>query len=714
MKAIRYCYTLFLFLILSSSFLEANEKEQVEYPVPNPLELKKNWWKYFDVPEDKVQENLAAFKKELLELKASLQDESHQEIHKMIDQVFLMLDLVIQKREEVQPSKPSELQLLPAYSLKEILQVHEQRLRAKNEIEAKRNKINILQSRVNRIQTNLDRAIIQYQSISPATYEKLKQGMVIIELRAELALQTLELQREREALNFTLKRRDQFREELNAAVERLQLGENVQEQLKEDKQKTEQAYQKAKDLLFNLEKQSRLIDKNESEDEFSCCLGDNQAFSQAITVENLKVILLLNEIKQTMAMLSLNHQEIDFDQIQLQLIEWRKQLDAAEQQNVYWSEKIKEDQSNVSRMTAQSIQQDEDGDLEKEDLIGDIHFELDKSLAELELLNIHTENGLFLSRLIEDQLVEKKSFLDTWLITLNSFWYKSKEFLEFWTHVTLFRVKEHPVTLMTFIKAILIFLGALIFSFYLRKLLVKKRIVQRSFSKSTEYIVLRLIHYAIIIIGLVIALSYIGIDFTNLAIVAGALGVGIGFGLQTIVSNISSGFMLLLKKYLKVGDVIELADDKSLGTITAVNLQNTIIRTFDGAEVMIPNSQLSSQRLTNWTMKDNARRFRIPFGVAYGTDKVLVRDSVIDAIKKLPFVHSDDFRYPDPQVWLVEFGNSSVNFELVAWVDLSVPVPYETSRSALMWELDTTLKNNGIEIPFPQRDLHIKSFPTDS
>lgn len=713
MKAIRHCYYTLFFLLICHTLHSAEESKEKELPVPNPLELKQDWWKYFDVEEGKVQENLQAFKKELLALKDSLQDESHKEIHKMIDQVFLLLDLVMQKKEAVQPSKPPELKLLKSYSLDELLQVHEKKLRIQTDIEAKRSQINILQSRVNRIQSALDRAIIHYQGLSPATFEKLKQGMKIIELRAELALQSIDLARERDSLNYFLKERDQIKEELTAATGRLHIEDNTHAQLQERKAAAEKAFEEAKEQLFNLEKQSRLIDKRGGEDEFACCLGDNQALSQAIVVENYKVKLLVNDIKMKLAKLAIDHQDTDLNKVQVQLADWRKQLDVAEEQYKYWGQKIKDDQSQVSRMTAQSIQEDGDADTEKEDLIGDIHFELDKSLAELELLNIRIEDGLFLSRLVEERLVQTKSFMETWLITLNGFWYKTKGFIEYWTHLTLFRVKEHPITLMTFIKAILIFLGSLLFSFYLRKFLVKKQIVQRSFSRSTEYILLRLIHYAIIIIGLLISLSYIGIDFTNLAIVAGALGVGIGFGLQTIVSNISSGFMLLLKKYLKVGDVIELAD-KSLGTISAVNLQNTIIRTFDGAEVMVPNSQLSSQRLTNWTMKDNARRFRIPFGVAYGTDKELVRSSVIEAIKKLPFVHSDDFRYPDPQVWLVEFGDSSMNFELVAWVDLSIPVPYETSRSALMWELDNTLMRNGIEIPFPQSDLHIKSMPSDS
>lgn len=704
----RLIVTFFCTFSLFASFICAEESEGKEFPLPHPLELKKNWWGYFDVPPEKLNSRIQEFKDEINQLKSTLNEEEHKEFPKMLDQIYLMLELYAQKKAEVRPTSSPKLQLRKAYTLEQLIGVHENLQRAILEIDARRNKIKILQSRMNRLQSTLDRSIILYQNSSPATYEKLKQGILIIVQRIELALQDLELQRDKESLNHFVKERDLFREELTAAKGRLFIDAEVIDSLKQKKEETVHAYIEARDKLYQLEKEANLIDQQGEEDEFTCCLGDNQVLLQSIVVENYTLKLLINEIKQVLATLKLNHQEAESDNIQEMLADWTRQLDSAEEQHDFWNTQIKDDQAQVSRMTAQSIQEEDVDQVDQVDLIGDIHFELDKSLAELELLKIHIENGEFLSHLVEDQLVEKKSFMQTWLISLNSIWYKFKGFVDYWTHVTLFRIKEQPVTLMTFINAILIFFGGLLFSHYLRKFLVKRKIVQRSFSYSTEYIVLRLIHYSIIIIALLIALSFIGLDFTNLAIVAGALGVGIGFGLQTIVSNISSGFMLLLKKYLKVGDVIELSD-KQLGTITAVNLQNTIIRTFDGAEVMMPNSQLSSQRLTNWTMRDNCRRFRIPFGVAYGTDKNLVRDSVIDAIKKLPFVYSDDFRYPDPQVWLVEFGDSSINFELVAWVDLSVPVPYETSRSALMWELDTTLKENGIEIPFPQRDVHIKT-----
>ncbi|ADI38347.1 mechanosensitive ion channel domain-containing protein [Waddlia chondrophila] len=698
-------------LFLLTSALIADQEKEKEPSTPSPLELKQNWWEFFDVSDETLKSRLDTFKKENKALLSSLSDKEHEEIHRKMDQVFLMLDLYAKKKEEVQPSSAPQLQLLEFYTLDQLVEVYERLQRSEMEIGILQSKIKIQQSRINRLQNTLDRSILLYQNLSPATYEKLKQGVLLISQRAEHATLDLELQRDKKALTSFLERRDLYRNELVAAKKRLKIDAQTLDELKKKSEKAKSSYFEAEEKFYQLEKQSRLVDKDKQESKFTCCIQDSQILSQAISLENFKIKLLINEMKTTLAKLALNHREIDSDDIREFLSDWKRRLGSIEEQRDFWDTEIKNYQAQVSQMTAQSMQEGSKGQVDQEDLIGDIHFELDRSLAELELLKLHIENGEFLERLVGEQLVEKKSFMQTWLISLKNSWSKFKNVVDHWIHVTLFHVNEQPVTLMTFISALLIFLGGIVFSHYLRKFLVKRKIVQRKFSYSTEYIVLRVIHYAIVILAFLVALSFIGLNFTNLAIIAGALGVGIGFGLQTIVSNVSSGFMLLLKKYLKVGDIIELSD-KQLGTITAVNLQNTIIRTFDGAEIMIPNSQLSSQRLTNWTMKDNAKRLKIPFGVAYGTDKNLVREAVVDSIKKLSFVYSDDFRYHDPQVWLMGFGESSVNFELVAWINLNVPVPYETASSALFWELDTTLKNKGIEMPFSQRDLYIKSFPS--
>ena len=123
------------------------------------------------------------------------------------------------------------------------------------------------------------------------------------------------------------------------------------------------------------------------------------------------------------------------------------------------------------------------------------------------------------------------------------------------------------------------------------------------------------------------------------------------------------------------------------------------------------NSELTKGILTNWTLSDSYRRFQVPFGVAYGTDKDKVRQIALEAVKKLSCVVTENPRYPDPQVWMSGFGDSSVDFKLVAWVNLNIAVPGGTAVSAILWEIESALKENGIEVPFPQQDVYIKEFP---
>jgi potassium-dependent mechanosensitive channel len=702
---------LLLFIFMGLIFGEAHSQEEAKkaHPVPNPLELSSDWWQYFESADD-FPNKVEKFQKELSQLKSSLEGETHKETSKIIDQIFLILDLIAQKKEEKVPKNGTQLQLLKSYSLDQLLEANTRWLKIGHQIGVYENKIEVLKLRLNRLQSHLDRAVLRYQQLPPSSFERLNEGLQIIQLRAELALQNLDLVKDKERLTFLVKDRDLLTEELKIARERLSMDSESQGELVSQVRHSSQLLKEARDHLFLLEKRALSADKPHLQNEFVCCLEENRAFTQSITVENLSILALINQMKLFLNQLSQDKAKIPVEEIQTNLVEWRRALNTAREQFGYWQQKIKEEQAELSRLTLNTIQEEEQSSDRQQKLIGEIHFEFDKSFARLEQLEINIENGRFLTRLVEARLVQQTTLIQGWWISAKSFLDQAFELTTSWTQTTLFRVSEHPVTLMILIRAILLFFGALLLSHYIRKMLVKRKVVAHTFSKSTEYILLRLMHYVIVGIALLLVLSLFGLDFTNLAIVAGALGVGIGFGLQTMASNIVSGFMLLIKKYLKVGDVIDIGNEL-LGTITAVNLQYTSLRTFDGAEVLIPNSQLSAQRLTNWTMKDTSRRFHIPFGVSYGTDKEVVRKKVIDAVKQLSFVHTDNFRFHDPQVWLTAFADSSVNFELVAWVDLNVPIAGETAKSALMWELDNVLKENGIEIPFPQRDLNIKEFP---
>ncbi|WP_149194319.1 mechanosensitive ion channel family protein [Luteimonas suaedae] len=221
------------------------------------------------------------------------------------------------------------------------------------------------------------------------------------------------------------------------------------------------------------------------------------------------------------------------------------------------------------------------------------------------------------------------------------------------------------------------------------------------------YTVSRLVHYVLLVVGFLVALDLAGIPVTKFAIFAGAIGVGLGFGLQAIFSNFISGLILLFDRSLKVGDFVQL-DDNLRGTVRAINIRATLITTNDNIDVIVPNSEFVSGRVVNWTHGSIHRRIRVRFGVAYGVDKELVKKAALEAAAAVPFTLATEGDRR-PQVWLVGFGDSAVEFILAVWLNEAAARRNAAIEAAYLWELDTAFKRHGIEIPFPQRDLHLRS-----
>lgn len=283
---------------------------------------------------------------------------------------------------------------------------------------------------------------------------------------------------------------------------------------------------------------------------------------------------------------------------------------------------------------------------------------------------------------------------------------KLKKHWQTLTHIlgfSLFKIGDTPVTALGLLRLVLIIL----FSYKLAK--YTRKGFERVNAKDTQpasgaYAVGRLLQYIIVVAGILIALSSVGVDFTKLAIFAGALSVGIGFGLQSIVNNFVSGLILLLERTLRVGDTIEM-DTGVMGKVKEINVRSTRVTTPDNVDLIVPNAELMNNKLINWTLKDKGSRVHVPFGVAYGTDKDLVKEAALEAAKKVPFVIKNRL----PHVWLVNFGDNSLDFELVVWVDFSRVFVPGSIKPTFLWEIETELSKRGIEIPFPQRDLHLRS-----
>lgn len=216
----------------------------------------------------------------------------------------------------------------------------------------------------------------------------------------------------------------------------------------------------------------------------------------------------------------------------------------------------------------------------------------------------------------------------------------------------------------------------------------------------------RIARYSVWILGTVIGLNYIGIDLTSIALLGGAIGVGIGFGLQNIFSNFISGIIILLEKTLKIGDFVDLQSGVR-GHVREIGLRYTRITTNDDVDIIVPNSEFINGRVTNWTYGSSLHRVRIPFSVAYGTDKDAVRKAALKAAGNVESTVNDDRHRPD--VWLVALGESSLDFELVVWVGADRVARPGNTQATYLWAIEDALRAAGIEIPFPQRDLHVRS-----
>ncbi|MEO5721639.1 MAG: mechanosensitive ion channel domain-containing protein [Chthoniobacterales bacterium] len=239
-------------------------------------------------------------------------------------------------------------------------------------------------------------------------------------------------------------------------------------------------------------------------------------------------------------------------------------------------------------------------------------------------------------------------------------------------------------------------------SSHTKRFLFNRFLVNSGLNRSLQYAISQVASNAVLVIGVLIVLTNTGINLGAFAVLAGAVGVGIGVGLQSIASNFISGLIILAERPISLGDRVEVGT--VTGQVEKIRARCTIIRTNDNISMIVPNSKFIEEPVTNWTYGDPRVRFRIPIGVAYGSNLEKVREALI-AVGRENENTLDD---PAPSVFLDKFGDSSIDFELVVW---SSEMSYRPRRykSDLYFAIAKKLGEAGIEIPFPQRDLHIRS-----
>lgn len=266
----------------------------------------------------------------------------------------------------------------------------------------------------------------------------------------------------------------------------------------------------------------------------------------------------------------------------------------------------------------------------------------------------------------------------------------------------LLSVQTVEFSLFNVLSAALIVGSAMLASKIVRALLNAKIYPAFGIEVGVAYAVNTLISYAIVVVGFFMVLIALGVNLSALTVVIASLSVGIGFGLQTLTENLISGFIILFGRAVRKGDYITVGD--VYGRVEAVGARSVVVRTMDNFDLLIPSKDLVGGTIINWTYRDSIVRVRIPVGVTYTADPRKVEGILCEAARR----HEHILEHPAPEVWFVSFGDSSINFELLVYYDCR-KIMAQRLKGEMYFHIWDVLAEHDIEIPFPQRDLHVRS-----
>lgn len=302
------------------------------------------------------------------------------------------------------------------------------------------------------------------------------------------------------------------------------------------------------------------------------------------------------------------------------------------------------------------------------------------------------------SLLVIFKLIPALETIETWVIIQAQ---SSSTGLSQLLNTPLIMAGKNQFSLATIVFLIILLLGVFFSSRALSEWIKQRLLMRLGFDTGTRETIAALIGYVLAALGFVIVLQTAGLDLSSLAVLAGVLGIGLGFGFQNLVSNFVSGLTLLFEQPIRVGDFVEVSG--LLGTVEKISIRSTIVRTLDGIFVIVPNNRFVENNIINWSYRDPQSRIHLPIGVAYGTSPVLVTEVLLNAARSEPRI----LPHPAPKVWLKDFGDNALKFELLVWIDN--PQEVEVIKSALNFLIEQELRQRHIEIPVPQRDLKIRN-----
>ena len=690
-----------VWLVVGGAALAQETEEPAPPASPDLSALGQNWWTYFEGAPDDVGTRVDSFLERISGNTASLSALNQQAASDTLDAVRdnFRVYLSLLGDSETEPRRLDE----PAavYTLDELLQTGAEARKARVLADDARVEVE-REQRVLSGATRRRDAAFKYYLDASAGDDRWLAGLRLVRVRTAQAIAARRLAILRQNADLASDYAEQLAERVDLVLERLGPGEDADalealatsvdaaRETVETKEESARAAQTAAATLT--------VDTPEGRSEQR--VHQQRSLDADVELAVAQVALAVAEARRYFVDLKMDG-DVDISAVEDAALGWSELLRDLDTQLPDWKRQTEDemlavqtiDRGDLGRAARRILDQRVGTAQETLSHIG----ELNSAIADLELLMMVVDNA------IGDYSGGFRLWLGNVGQAVKTAWLRFGEL----TERTVFTVGETPVTSGDIVQALVILAIGWALSRGIRIAIRRVSDKEKIGRQAALYTISRLMHYAIILVALLIALTSIGLDFTNLALVAGALSVGIGFGLQSIVNNFVSGLIILFERTLRVGDYIEL-DNGLTGTVKAINVRSTLINTNDNIDIVVPNSEFVSTRLTNWTLAEHILRVRIPFGVAYGSDKELVKKAAIEACANVSYTLTH-MPGREPDVWLVEYGDNSLNFLLLVWVNRQGARRPTRTRATYLWELETKLNEYGIEIPFPQRDLHLKS-----
>lgn len=699
----RFFFSLFFILILQfiSPFIllaapQGNIIETDAILQPLPLRLTPKWWDQFGQnSHKKLAEQVEQLVKELNLINTP------EDARYLSSEIITLLEQYEAKRNTPLPIKKSvKNKEKRVYFLNDIFILIKQKKSTHSNLQLLKTNIESLQEEVKKENNSLNTIKLNYLKNNEIDTDKLIEGLQWIKARLNLSLLVLtekNMLAQKIMLNKTL---EALQEENKIALDELIIKEK---QIKESKlfiNLLEKNIHSSIKEFQQLKSNQRSIVAIDSVSKNKKQLLSLKALEKSVKIKKLETEYLINLLIYDINRLQKNSPEAERSDI-------RKNLHKSivhKKETILWMKEI----GNRVEKEENAINSLQGLDIDK------VHKKNnDKRLKELKkiylqgiVLEEKKEKLQLLSTILDDKL-GKTAKGATVLVekadeTLRDSW---KNIIA-WINTALFSMGGTPVTPVGLFRFfIIIFVGWFLSRIFLHAIRKVNNRTRGGMQESSIMTLGRIFSFVIIGISLLVAFSSLGVDVTKLALVASALSIGIGFGLQNIINNFVSGIILLFERSVKVGDYIMLADG-TRGEVREINIRSTVVNTNDNIDVIVPNSEFVNNSVTNWTMNERFLRLKISFGVAYGTDKEMIRHIIVDAALSLPYtLNLTERQYP--QVRLKNFGENSLDFELVVWIKAEWANRPGRVKAAYNWEIETALVKNNVEIPFPQREVRV-------